>query len=629
MASRVRSSNTHLWKLVLGGLGVVYGDIGTSPLYAMKESFHPIHGILYTPDNVLGILSLIFWSLTLVVTIKYIGFVLRADNQGEGGVTALLALLLPTFRSPNDKLKPMVIFLALFGAGLLYGDGLITPAISVLSAVEGLQVATEAHQPYVVPITVFILIALFTFQRFGTEKIGAIFGPTILLWFVTIACIGAPWIFHRPEILKALNPYYVIQFFINNGRQGFFILSAIILCVTGGEALYADMGHFGKKAIRISWYSIVYPCLIINYFGQGALVLDQGESVLKNTFFSMVSGYWIYPLVVIATLAAIVASQALISGAYSLTQQVIQLGFLPRTAISHTSSAREGQIYMPSVNLFLMIGCVFLVVQFASSSNLAAAYGIAVTGTMTITSILLMIVSIKIWKWKPLATWSLFSVFLIIDLCFFTANFSKLMQGGWFPLLVAIFLYLTMDSWRKGRAEVSKRMVEIAMPLDAFFKELEQKNPPRVKGTAIFMSLNQDIAPSVLIHHFTHNKVLHEQVILLSILTEHRPEVSTVEHARRTDLQHGFYKVVARFGYMQVPAVMDILQKCHQDGLDIDFENLSFYLGREIFLTTGKSRMKTWQKKWFVYLSRNARSAAEFFRLPPNKVIEIGSQIEI
>jgi KUP system potassium uptake protein len=619
-----------LFKLSIAALGVVYGDIGTSPLYAIKESFHAGHGLALTTANILGILSLVFWSLILVVCVKYLGFILRADNYGEGGITALLALLMPKFEAKNHpRARVVVITLGLLGAGLLYGDGIITPSISVLSAVEGLKIATPAFSPYVVPVTIAILVALFSVQRGGTAWIGAIFGPITAVWFLTLILTGLPWIFRRPEILAAINPYYAINFFIENGTSGFLVLSSVVLCITGGEALYADMGHFGRKPIRRSWYTIVFPALLINYFGQGAVVLEKGSEVLDHTFFSMVSGWMLYPLVLIATLAAVIASQALISGAFSLTQQSVQLGFFPRTTICHTSRETEGQIYVPRVNRLLMFACIATVLFFQESSNLAAAYGIAVTATMVITSMLFYLVARRIWEWSVAKAGSIVVLFLIMDLAFFLANATKIAHGGWIPVTIALLILAIMSTWKRGRQVLADSVARNAVTLDQFFSRVDADQPHRVRGTAVFMTLSTDVAPSVLLHHYTHNHILHERVILLSIQSTHRPEVSAIERCRVTDLSHGFVKIVARYGFMETPDVNEILDLASGTGLKMKREDLSFYLGRETFVTTGASGMPLWRKKLFVLLSRNSRTAAEYFNLPPDRVIELGSQVLI
>lgn len=636
-----RHTQLKTWPLVLSALGVVYGDIGTSPLYALKESLKPEHGIPMSADSIFGILSLVFWSLMIVVTIKYLCFILKADKQGEGGITTLLALLLPILdKRMESKRRYFVIFLALFGAGLLYGDGIITPAISVLSAVEGLEVATPALKPFIIPITVVILIGLFSFQKHGTAKVGAIFGPLTLVWFITLGLLGLPWIYRHPEILTAINPIYAIRFFDTFGWHAFFVLSSVVLCVTGGEALYADMGHFGRRPIRLGWTTIVFPSLLLNYFGQGALVLVQLEhpsGAPVNTFYGLVShlslpfnNQWLmYPLVGLATAATVIASQALISGAFSLTQQAMQLGYLPRVTIKHTSRQTEGQIYVPRVNNWLMIACIVLVIQFKESTHLADAYGIAVTGTMIITSLLFYGVMRYVWRWNFWICASLLLIFLSIDLAFFSANILKVFHGGWIPIAVGLTFLAIMTTWKLGREVLGKAMAELAMPLSKFFEQLEAEKPHRIPGTAVFMTLNRNIAPAVLLHHFKHNQVLHEKVILLSIITEHEPEVPTLERVRVTDLNHGFVKVVARYGYMETPNVTTILKLCESSGLTVDTDHISYYLGRESFIITGKVKIAHWRKKLFILLSRNARPATEYFNLPPDRVMEVGSQIEL
>jgi KUP system potassium uptake protein len=636
--------------LALGALGVVFGDIGTSPLYALKECFDPHQGLQPSQANVFGVLSLIFWSLTLVISLKYLLFILKADNKGEGGIMALLGLItarnIAEARAANgataDTVNPLqgkdrknrfktgaAIYLGLIGAALLYGDGIITPAISVLSAVEGLQVAIPTFQPFVVPLTVAILFLLFTIQSRGTAHIGSIFGPTILIWFLMIAGVGIPWIIGNPEILLAINPVYAVRFFIENGTHGFFLLSSVVLCITGGEAMYADMGHFGVKPIRLGWFLVAFPALILNYFGQGALMLAKGPEVLSNPFYSLVDGWMRYPLIAIATLATVIASQALISGAFSLTQQAVQLGYLPRLTIHHTSKSTEGQIYVPRVNQLLMIGCIALVLYFQESTKLASAYGIAVTGTMVTTTLLFYLVATSLWKWKAILVVPMTIVFLGTDLAFFSANLSKIAHGGWVPISIGCVALVLMTTWKRGRELLGKSMLEIAQPLDQFFVEVARTKPPRVNGTAVFMTLTRNIAPSVLLHHFRHNQVLHEKVLLMSVITKNEPEIDPLERVRVTELTQGFYKVVACYGYTETPDMSDILGRCESAGITIDHTKLSFYLGRETFLTSGTSRMWHWRKKLFVIMSKNARTATEFFRIPPDRVIEIGSQIRI
>ncbi|MGZ6371266.1 MAG: potassium transporter Kup, partial [Bdellovibrionota bacterium] len=593
-------------KLGIGAMGVVYGDIGTSPLYAVQACFDSAFGLAPTPTNVFGILSLIFWALTLVVTVKYLLFILRADNEGEGGILALLALLSSKLkRGPGEK-AAFIVFLGLFGAALLYGDGVITPAISVLSAVEGLQVATPAFQPVVVPLTIAILFLLFWVQSRGTTKIGAIFGPATLVWFGAITLMGLPWIIRHPEILGAVNPLHAVRFFLENKIKGFLVLSSVVLCITGGEALYADMGHFGRAPIRFCWFTIVLPSLLINYFGQGAIILERGAKVLENPFYAMVDGWMLYPMVVISTVATVIASQALISGAYSLTQQAIQLGYLPRMNITHTSRETEGQIYMPGVNTFLMIGCIAIVIAFRESSKLATAYGMAVTGTMLVTSLLFYGVARRLWNWSRWAAGGLVGLFLTVELAFFFANLTKIHHGGWIPIAIAIGIFIVMTTWKAGRLILTHQTLSHSMSLTEFVSEVGTKHPKRVKGTAIFMALNRDVAPSVLLHHFKHNQVLHEKVILVSIVTEHSPEVQSPQKASVTDLGHGFYKIIAHYGFMEHPDVTKLLHHCEQDGLKIHLEDASFYLGRETLILSGKSGMPRWRKRLFLLLSRNA-----------------------
>lgn len=647
-----------LSKLSLAALGIVYGDIGTSPLYAMKECFGGEYGVDVTPENVLGIVSLVFWSLTLVIVVKYMAFVMRADNHGEGGILALLALLKPRLRFGEKPSRPVLVYvlLGLFGAALLYGDGVITPAISVLSAIEGLGANREAptvsgpsmalhgsqpsvaevavhttsilsSKPFIVGLTVAILVLLFVAQKRGTARVGAVFGPTMLVWFLTISGLGIAWIAHHPSVLVALNPFHAVRFFVAHGYHGFLILGAVVLCITGGEALYADMGHFGRKPIRTAWFCAVYPALILCYFGQGALLLERGA--VENPFFAMVPGAWRYPLVAIATLATIVASQALISGAYSLTQQAVQLGYWPRVTIKHTSGQAEGQIYIPEVNFGLMIACIALVLFLQESSKLAAAYGIAVTGTMSITSILFYGVARR-WGWGRFWTGLLVANFLVIDMAFFVANLHKFHEGGWFPLAVGFGIFTLMTTWHRGRMRLGESIRETTLPMDTFLEDIRATHPHRVKGTAIFMTPNPDGAPPAMLHHFKHNKVLHEQVVLLSIQTRHVPEVGPSHRLERVvDLGQGFFQVLAVYGFMQTPNVLEVLRLCRGAGLETDAKDTSFFLGRETLIIGHRRGMARWRKALFVFMSRNARPANAFFSIPSNRVVELGTQIEL
>lgn len=635
-----KRKRTHTVKLALGALGVVYGDIGTSPLYAVKECVTLPHGVMPTPESVLGIISLIFWSIILVVSVKYITFVLRADNNGEGGVLSLVALAarVGMIDSPEKPKRPVwqdlkrskliLMVLGLFGAALLYGDGVITPAISVLSAVEGLEVATHAFSPIVVPLTCAILIALFWVQKRGTGRIGAVFGPITLLWFIAIAVTGMPWILREPQILWAINPVHAIRFFIDHGFHGFLALGSVILCITGCEALYADMGHFGTKAIRLVWAICVFPALLINYFGQGALLLVRPEAA-ENPFYALVPEGWLYPMVIIATMATVVASQALISGAFSLTRQAVQLGYLPRVTVVHTSGKTEGQIFIPEVNRLLMVACVALVLGFRESSNLAGAYGIAVTGTMTITSILLFFVARERWRFSRWKSVSLILLFLLFDLSFLSASLAKIGNGGWFPLAVAVGMFTVMVTWNRGRTVLGEKITADILPLPAFIADVEMNKPHRVPGTAVFLASTRRGTPGVLLHHFKHNKVLHEQVVILSIATDAVPEVPNVHKVRLKYFGLGFWAVTAHYGFMESPDVLDILRRCQALGLHTNPMDTSFYVGREtLIIKKGRTTMAEWRRHLFRFLSHNARSATDFFAIPPNRVVEIGAQIE-
>jgi KUP system potassium uptake protein len=636
-----------LAKLALGAIGIVYGDIGTSPLYAIRECITLPHGVAPGTANIFGVLSLVFWSITLVVSVKYLLYVMRADNDGEGGVLALMALaarparaaatedrddagtgpISMTMTGPR-RTKMMLLLLGLFGAALLYGDGVITPAISVLSAVEGLEVATSACSPFIVPITCIILVALFAVQRRGTGGIGAIFGPVTLLWFISIAAVGLPWVVRHPQILGAMNPIHGVRFFVAHGRHGFLVLGSVVLCVTGGEALYADMGHFGTRPIRFAWYACVFPALLINYFGQGALLLERPEAA-ANPFYALVPGQWLYPMVALATIATVVASQALISGAFSLTRQAVQLGYLPRLTIVHTSGKTEGQIYIPEVNWVLMVGCLVLVLGFQSSSNLADAYGIAVTGTMSITSVLFYYVARNLWGWSRLRAGGIVAVFLCFDLSFLAACSAKIAHGGWFPLAVAIGMFAVTVTWKRGRLLVGERMAADSLPMSLFLADIEACKPYRVPGTAVFLSSTRRGTPNVLLHHFKHNKVLHKQVLILSIVTDAVPEVADDDKVHFKEFGQGFWAVTAHYGFKESPSILDVMASCKAHGMPIDEADTSYYLGRESLVLTRRGGMAVWRKMLFRFLSRNARSATDFFAIPPNRVVEIGAQIEL
>jgi KUP system potassium uptake protein len=622
------ASGRRLALLTLTALGVVYGDIGTSPLYALRECFKAEYGIAPTHDNVAGVLSLILWSLILVVSVKYITFVLRADNRGEGGILSLLALLLQQRRRAGEEGRRFaLVALGLFGASLLAGEGIITPAISVLSAVEGLEVGSPALVHLVVPITLVILFALFMFQRFGTARVGAAFGPIMLVWFITIAVLGVRSIVATPSVLAAINPWYALLFFGNHGLAGFLTLGAVVLCITGCEALYADMGHFGKRPIRLAWFAAALPCLMLNYFGQGALLL-RDNAAAENPFYLLAPAGFQWPLLVIATAAAIVASQALISGVYSLTQQSVQLGYSPRMQIVHTSESQAGQIYVPEINKALMVGCLLLVLAFRSSSALSAAYGIAVTGAMTITSVLFGVVARTRWGWSRLKAGALVAGFLLIDLSFLSANVVKLQHGGWVPLALACGIYLLMSTWKRGRTQLGAIQEAGALPLDLFLQGLDRNPPVRVKGTAVFMTSSAEGVPVVLLHHLKHNKVLHETVVILSVTTRGVPEVPPERGLALERLGHGFVRVIATFGFMQTPNIPEVLSRAAAQGVPVPPMETSYYLGRERLVLTGHAKMQRWRKKIFALMSRNARSATEFFQIPPNRVVELGAQIE-
>ena len=630
--------DSRLVPLAVAALGVVFGDIGTSPLYALKECFTGSHGVAPTRENVLGVLSLVFWSLNFIITFKYLIHMMRADNRGEGGILALLALLRPN--DVRSRARWLLILAGVFGAAMLYGDGIITPAISVLGAIDGLSVATPALTPWVMWISLAIIVVLFMVQRRGTAGIGAVFGPVTIVWFVCIAILGVRGILMEPAVLAALNPWHAVQFFLRDGLGAFFLLAAVVLVVTGGEALYADMGHFGKKPIRYAWLLVVLPALVLNYFGQGALLLGN-PGAAENPFYALVPRWALYPMVGIATAAAITASQALISGAFSLTQQAVQLGFSPRVTIVHTSSAERGQIYIPQVNWLLMIACVGLVLGFRNASNLAATYGVAVTGTMTMTTILFCAVARERFGWSAWKVVSLGALLLVVDLAFLFANLTKVPHGGWFPLVVAVVVFTLMSTWKRGRSIVTATLREGTLPMDLFGKEMAKRPPTRVPGVAVFMTSDLSGAPPVLLHHLKHNKVLHEKVILMCVATREIPQVPAAERIEFRDLGAGLATVVASYGFMESPNVPDILQALAPYGISARVSETTFYLGRETLLPTKASKarkaalsgkglwMAVWRKKIFMVMTNNAKSATSFFGLPPNRVVELGAQVQI
>ncbi len=616
-----------LLALSLVALGVVYGDIGTSPLYAIRECFHGEYGIEPSASNVLGVLSLVFWSLVLVVTVKYLGFVMRADNDGEGGVLALMALAARTGGKRRSVRLGAVVAFGLFGAALLYGDGMITPAISVLSAIEGLEIATPALEPYVIPLTIAILAGLFLIQHRGTAGVGVIFGPVTLLWLLVLAALGVGGIAREPSVLRALGPWHAVEFFGRHGLGSIFVLGAVFLVVTGAEALYADMGHFGKRPIRFAWLVLVLPALLLNYFGQGALLLVDPERA-HNPFYSLAPSWALYPLVALATAATIIASQAVISGAFSLTRQAIQMGYLPRMRIVHTSKSEIGQIYIPEINWLLMASTIILVVAFGSSSKLAAAYGVAVTTTMVITSLLFFVLAVKQWKWPLWAAVGLVALFLAVDLAFFSANIIKISHGAWFPLAVGAVAYVMMSTWRRGRQYLSKRIRNMTAPLEQFLEKAKEQKVKRVEGTAVFLTSNPKVAPPALVLNTEHNKVLHENIVLLTVETADVPRVDSRKRVEVEKLAEGVYFILARYGFMEDPNVPRVLRMAARRGLDVDLGRVSYFLGRERLIKRpgGLNRV---QEVIFDFLSRNALGATAYFHVPPNRVIEVGAQIEI
>ncbi|RYZ72217.1 MAG: potassium transporter Kup, partial [Proteobacteria bacterium] len=582
-----RLSKKQLGALSLAALGVVYGDIGTSPLYALRECFHGPHAIEISENSILGVLSLVFWVLMFVISIKYMMFVLRADNRGEGGILALTALAIPK----SIRLSTFgLLGLGIFGAALLYGDGVITPAMSVLSAVEGLNLAAPVFSPYVIPISIVILITLFAFQKHGTAKIGAVFGPIMCVWFGTLAALGVYGIIGDPSVLRAVNPYYAVDFFLHHKLEAYYVMGSLFLVVTGGESLYADMGHFGKSPIRMAWFWVVLPALLLNYFGQGALLLHN-PSAAANPFYLLAPTWMLVPLVCLATMAAVIASQALISGVFSLTRQAIQLGLCPRLQIVHTSSKEIGQIYLPAVNWALLVGTVWLVIQFGSSSNLAAAYGISVSLTMLITTLLLFVVSRRVWKQNLAYATTLAILFFAIDAIFFSANMVKFSQGGYVPIILAIVVYTMMVTWRKGRQILADRLRASTVKLAEFLEVLKVTNPARVPGVAIFMVGDPDTTPPALVHNVKHNKVLHEKVVILTVVTRDMPTVPHAERVKMEKIDERFYRVIAHYGFMDVPDVMEIVQRLHESGMKARSEDLTFFLGRETLIATDRPGM--------------------------------------
>ena len=613
--------DARLIKLAFGALGVVYGDIGTSPLYSLRECF--AGGMETTHENILGVLSLISWSLIIMVSLKYIAYVLRADNKGEGGILALMALSSSNLRKSRAYLP--LIFLGVFGSALLYGDGMITPAISVLSAVEGLKIAAPSLEHLVVPITIVILVGLFIVQKRGTGGIGAVFGPITFVWFATIAVLGVSHILRYPAVLTAISPVHGVLFLAHHGQRGLLVLGGVFLAVTGGEALYADLGHFGRRPIRLAWFAVVFPALLMNYFGQGALLYTNPETI-ENPFFRMVPAFALYPVVLLSTCATVIASQALISGVYSLTSQATMLGFLPRFSIRHTSAHERGQIYIPSVNYVLMLAAIGLVLGFKSSDSLAAAYGIAVTLTMIITTVLAFFLVRYGWGWGYLKAIPVTLVFFIPEMFFVSANVVKIEHGGWVPLAIGAVIFAVMVTWKRGREILAERFREQLLPLSDFYDVLAVERPARVPGTAVFMTGARDGTPPALLHNFLHNRVLHQNIVLLTIITDDTARIAEDERFKMEKLENGFCRIVGRYGFMEQP---DVPQLLIGTGLIHTVEHTTFFLGRENLVATKRPGMARWRVSLFAFMSRNAQPATKFFNIPADRVMEIGAQIEL
>ena len=611
--------------LALAALGVVYGDIGTSPLYTMKEVFAGNHPIPLTPENILGILSLILWSLIIVVSIKYVVFIMRADNRGEGGIMALIALALHSAKG-NPKQYRAIMLAGLLGAGMFYGDGMVTPAMSVLSALEGLTVATPAFQPFIIPMTLLVLFLLFFFQRRGTASVGALFGPVMMIWFSTLALMGLYNVAASPEVFRAINPLYGIRFLVENRGIAIVAMGAVVLSVTGAEALYADMGHFGSKPIRQAWFGFVLPSLVINYFGQGALLFAD-PSVVDNPFYHMAPDWLLFPLVGLATLATVIASQAVISGAFSVSRQAMQLGFLPRFEVQYTSEKQQGQVYLPGVNWGLFVAVVILVLGFKSTNNLAAAYGIAVTGDMVITSILATIVAAKTWGWGWPRAMGLFAVFLAVELTFLFANVLKIPDGGWFPLVAGMAVFVLMTTWKRGRQLLSDRLKGERLELALFLDSLASSMPTRVAGTSVFLNADPKGVPHALLHNLMHNKVLHERVVLVSVQFFDVPYVPDIDRVEVRQLKENFWSVVIQYGFKDEPDIPVALSHCADSGLEFSPLETSYFIGRETLIPRLGSEMAFWREKIFIAMFRNASPATAFFNIPSNRVVELGTQV--
>ena len=613
--------------MVVGAIGVVFGDIGTSPLYTFSEAFSDQHGMPVTTFNVLGILSLVLWSLLIVVALKYITFIMRADNKGEGGIMAMMALAQRATRQ-YPRTRKLVILAAVLGAALFFGDGVITPSITVLSAVEGLEVAAPELSHWVVWVAVIVLVTLFLIQKRGTGGVGSVFGPVMCVWFVALGLIGLYNIVQHPLVLRAINPWYGFNFFVHHGAGGFLVLGAVVLCVTGAEALYADMGHFGRRPITVAWYGFVMPGLVLNYFGQGALLVHD-PSAASNPFYLAVPPWGLYPMIALATAAAVIASQAVIAGSFSIMRQAIQLGFLPRMPVVHTSNEEVGQIYLPWVNRLLMILVVLVVVGFGSSKALAGAYGIAVTGTMAIDTTLFLIVAWRMWKWNPVAIVGLGLFFLAIDLSFFGANTLKVEDGGWFPLVLGLAVFTILTTWRRGRDLVLRQLKHGGLALAPFISNIAEHPPTRVEGTAIFLVSDPDAVPHALLHNLKHNKVLHKRNVILTVETLETPHADPGERLELSDLGHDFHRLTLRFGFAEDPNVPAALHECAKQGLEIKMMDTTFFLSRETIVATDRPGMALWRDKLFAFLARNALPATAFFSIPGNRLIELGAQVEI
>jgi KUP system potassium uptake protein len=626
MSQSSTSDKSRFNALALAALGVVYGDIGTSPLYAIKEVFgNEHHPVPITPDNVLGILSLVFWALMAVVSGKYVSFIMRADNRGEGGIMALMALALRNSKEGSRR-RNVIVTLGLFGAALFYGDGVITPAISVLSAIEGLEVITPAFKPFVIPLSLVVLVFLFFIQRRGTASVGKLFGPVMLLWFSVLAVLGVINIVAEPGVLRALNPFWGVAYFMANPVLGFFSLGAVVLVLTGGEALYADMGHFGRRPIQLAWFGMVLPALLINYFGQGALLLSN-PAAIENPFYLLAPSWALYPLVLLSTVATVIASQAVISGAFSMTLQAMQLGYLPRFQVRHTSESEMGQIYLPAINWLLLVAVIALVIGFGSSSNLAAAYGIAVTGTMLITNLLVFVVARELWGWKLWQAFFCVLPFVLIDLAFFLANSTKIVAGGWFPLAFGLVVFAVLTTWKRGRELLHQKLGQDAIDLAPFIQSLALGGATRVFGTAVFLTGRPQGVPRAMLHSLKHYKVLHERMVIVTIRIFDVPYVPEIDRVEVADLGESFWQVTVQYGFKDEPDLPAALALCAHFGLEFDMMDTSFFLGRETLIPRFGGEMASWRVLLFALMFRNASSLTAFFKIPSNRVVELGSQV--